>query len=76
MTTDVRWRVGVSHDCIGSGVCAGTAPEHFKLEGGYAEPIAEEVDPDEAVIAAAESCPMEAILVRNAATDEVIAPVD
>jgi len=57
MATDGQWRVSVSSDCIGSGVCAGTAPKHFRLVGGYSEPIAVEVEPDEAVLGAAESCP-------------------
>jgi ferredoxin len=55
-------------------VCAGTAPNHFTLEGGYAVPTAEEVDPDDAVVSAAESCPMEAILVTEIGSDKVIAP--
>lgn len=75
MATDSRWRVSVdSGTCIGSGVCAGTAPNHFTLEGGYAVPVAGEVDPDDAVVNAAESCPMEAILVTEVGTDKVIAP--
>ena len=76
MATDGQWRVSVSSDCIGSGVCAGTAPKHFRLVGGYSEPIAVEVEPDEAVLGAAESCPMGAILVSEAATGKVLAPED
>jgi len=75
VTTDNRWRILVDPGkCIGSGVCAGTAPGHFTLDGGYSVPIADEVDPDEAVVNAAESCPMEAILVRETGSDTVIAP--
>ncbi|SDN52934.1 ferredoxin [Allokutzneria albata] len=69
-----RWLVSVDQNCIGSGMCAGAAPEHFELMDGYARPIKDEVDPDEAVIDAAESCPVEAILVKLASTGEVVAP--
>jgi ferredoxin len=75
--TEGRWQVSIdSGTCIGSGVCAGTAPAYFTLDGGYGTPVANEVDPNEDVVNAAESCPMEAILVRENGTDKVIAPVD
>jgi ferredoxin len=60
--------------CIGSGMCAATAPDHFQLVNGASTPINELVEPAEAVRGAAESCPMEAILVRDAASDQLIAP--
>ncbi|MFB9237698.1 ferredoxin [Plantactinospora siamensis] len=69
------WRVSVDpHRCIGSGICAGTAPEHFRLVDGLSTPLAEVVDPTEPVIDAAESCPVEAITVRDSADDRLIAP--
>ncbi|GAA4017538.1 hypothetical protein GCM10022247_46080 [Allokutzneria multivorans] len=70
------WLVTVDQNCIGSGMCAGAAPDHFELMDGYARAIKDEVDPDEAVIDAAESCPVEAILVKHAASGEVVAPTD
>jgi ferredoxin len=61
-----RWRLRVDADaCIGSGSCAGIAPRHFRLDGHVSTPVRETVAPDESVIAAAESCPAEAIFVYD-----------
>ncbi|MEV4757363.1 ferredoxin [Micromonospora sp. NPDC049559] len=69
------WRVGVDpRRCIGTGICAGTAPEHFQLVGGLSTPLADVVEPADPVIDAADSCPVEAITVRDAADDRLIAP--
>ncbi|GIF66388.1 hypothetical protein Ais01nite_44230 [Asanoa ishikariensis] len=63
------WKVEVSPACIGTGVCAGTAPRHFALgPDGRSRPLAASVDADEAVLGAAASCPMEAIAVTDADT--------
>lgn len=60
------WRVSVdAGTCIGSGICAGSAPEYFQLEGVTSRPVRDEVDPADEVLNAAESCPVEAILVRD-----------
>ncbi|GAB2791803.1 ferredoxin [Amycolatopsis magusensis] len=62
----MSWRISVSgDDCIASGMCAALAPEYFELETEHAEPIAPEVEPDELVLDAADSCPVQAILVRD-----------
>jgi ferredoxin len=72
-----QWRLEVDrHTCISSGMCAGIAPGHFELEGDGAHALADVVDQDEAVIDAAESCPVEAIKVFNAASSELVSPVD
>jgi ferredoxin len=69
------WRLAVDPDtCIGSGMCTGIAPALFKLSGGVSVPVAERVAADPAAIDAAESCPVEAITVRDAADDRLIAP--
>ncbi|WFE54778.1 ferredoxin [Micromonospora sp. WMMD1155] len=69
------WRIGVdARRCIGTSICAGTAPEHFRLVDGLSAPRAEVVAPDEVVIDAADSCPVEAITVRDADDDRLIAP--
>jgi ferredoxin len=69
------WRLSVDSGlCMGTGVCAGTAPRHFTLVDGVSTPLTEVVEPDDAVVDAAESCPMEAITVREAATKQIIAP--
>ncbi|MFE7133721.1 ferredoxin [Streptomyces sp. NPDC057638] len=58
-----RWRVEVDRGvCIGSGMCAGTAPEGFRLDGArQAHPVTEETDESDGVLSAAENCPVEAI---------------
>ncbi|MET8088358.1 ferredoxin [Micromonospora sp. NPDC005197] len=69
------WRIGVdSGRCIGTSICAGTAPEHFRLVGGLSEPLADVVAPADVVLDAADSCPVEAITVRDATDDRLIAP--
>lgn len=70
-----KWRIEVDRGaCLGSGMCTGLAPEHFTLVDGRSSPIAEVVQPDDLLIDAAESCPIEAILVRAADTGEVLSP--
>jgi ferredoxin len=62
------WKVTVNRDtCVGSGVCIGTAPHHFRLDDNRSRAIAEIVDPDDDVLAAAEMCPTESITVYDAA---------
>nr|WP_204341824.1 ferredoxin [Micromonospora terminaliae] len=60
--------------CIGSGICAGVAPRHFELVDGLSRPVAERIAADEAVLDAAESCPMEAIVVSEVESLRRIAP--
>ncbi|MET7423228.1 ferredoxin [Dactylosporangium sp. NPDC005555] len=65
------WRITVDHTCIGSGSCAGIAPDRFELDDvqGRAHPVRQDVAPDdEAVLDAMASCPMEAISVVDLAT--------
>lgn len=70
-----RWRVEVDQQtCIGSGLCAGSAPDHFALDEAAARPLADEIEPSDVVVDAADSCPVEAIKVSNAANGSVIAP--
>jgi ferredoxin len=67
----------VDHDaCIGSGVCAGTVPNFFRLVNDKSEPIEAEIEPDEEVLDAANSCPMEAIRVIEVASGAVLAPLE
>jgi ferredoxin len=66
--SDEQWRVAVDQDtCMGAGVCAGTAPDRFRLVGGRSSPVDEQVEPDQLLLDVAESCPTEAITVRDAA---------
>jgi ferredoxin len=69
------WRLAVDADtCIGSGICAGLAPALFTLSGGVSSAVPVPIAPDPAAVDAAESCPVEAIAVRDAADDHLIAP--
>jgi ferredoxin len=67
------WRVRVDKTCIGSGSCVGVAPTHFVMgEDRRSHPRVERVQPDEAVLDAVASCPVEAITVIDQETGEVI----
>ncbi|WP_155371163.1 ferredoxin [Catellatospora vulcania] len=71
-----QWKVAVDRDrCIGSGLCAGTAPDYFALVDKKSTPLRDLVDPDESVSDAADCCPVEAILVTDPTTGDTIAPV-
>jgi ferredoxin len=63
-----RWRVTVDREvCLGSGVCAASAPEHFRLDGGRSRAIREDIEADEIVLDVANTCPAEAITVYGPA---------
>jgi ferredoxin len=69
-----EWQVQVDREaCIGTGMCASSAAAYFRLENGKSTAVRDYVEPDELVVDAAESCPMEAILVRDG-DGVVIAP--
>lgn len=71
----MSWRVQVDPEvCIGSGICAGTAPEQFELVAGKARSRRETIGPDDRVLDAAQSCPVEAISVRDLAAGTDLAP--
>ncbi|MER7234250.1 ferredoxin [Streptomyces olivaceus] len=71
-----HWRLEADHDaCLGTGICAGIAPDHFQVIDGRSVPSAEETPPDEAVRDAVESCPMEALRILDAGNGEVLAPL-
>jgi ferredoxin len=70
-----QWRIDVDRElCAGTGLCVGTAAGRLRLDAGRARPVREVVEPDQAVVDAAETCPMEAITVRSLTTGEVLAP--
>lgn len=67
------WRVSVSDACIGSESCVALAPGHFGLgTDRRAHPVAADIPPEEAVLDAAISCPVEAITVLNRSTGEPV----
>lgn len=66
--SEERWRVAVDHGkCMGTGVCAGTAPDRFRLADGKSTPVDELAEPEPLLLDVAESCPTEAITVHDAA---------
>ncbi|WP_399091586.1 ferredoxin [Streptomyces sp. BBFR2] len=71
-----RWHLEVDHGvCIGSGLCAATAPDRFRLDTARrSHPAAPETDASETVLAAAEGCPVEAITLTLAPDGEAIFP--
>ncbi len=73
MTPVTSWRLEVTPDCIASGVCLALAADEFVLgDDGRAHPVREVVGERETVLDAAASCPMEAILIRDAVTNEPV----
>lgn len=70
----LRWRLRVTEDCGGCGMCTRVAPRAFHLVDGRAQARHGEVAPDDAVSAAAELCPMNAIEVLDANTGAGVTP--
>lgn len=62
--------------CIGAASCAAIAPFTFEMddENKAVFVIAENVDEDDAILAAAQSCPVFAIVVKDAETGEQVFP--
>ncbi|MDT0453965.1 ferredoxin [Streptomyces hesseae] len=73
---DLRWRVTVDRTrCVGSGLCASVAPGAFRLdERRRSSPVEESTAPSEAVLEAAEGCPVEAIRIRGREGERVFPP--
>ncbi|WP_308354950.1 ferredoxin [Streptomyces sp. MUM 203J] len=63
------WSLDVDRDrCMGSGMCAALAPQLFRLDaGGRGEPVRDAVSADDLALDAADSCPAQAITVRDGA---------
>jgi ferredoxin len=63
-----HWRITVDRDaCLGSGICAATAPRRFRLEDGKSRTLQEDTEPDDDVLDVADMCPAEAITVYDTA---------
>ncbi|WP_412539333.1 ferredoxin [Longispora sp. K20-0274] len=72
-----QWQVSVDRfGCIGSGMCAASAAEFFELDtSGKSRALSEKIDPDDRVLDAAVSCPVEAIRLVDTATGAEV-PLD
>ncbi|ATW47333.1 ferredoxin [Streptomyces xantholiticus] len=69
------WELSVERThCQGSGVCVSLAPGHFTLRDGRADPVQRLVEAEEAILEAAETCPMEAVFVRGSTSGRQLAP--
>ncbi|WP_069768975.1 ferredoxin [Streptomyces sp. LUP30] len=71
-----RWRVEVDRSlCIGSAQCVHHAPDGFRLDTArQSHPADPDTDANERVLAAAESCPVEAIMITLAGNGEPVFP--
>lgn len=71
-----RYRVTVKRDlCIGAASCAALAPNTFLMDDENIAVIMEkEWDEDELILAAAQSCPVFAIIIEDIATGKQIFP--
>jgi len=73
-----KYRIEIDREaCIGDGLCVDEAPGTFEMDD---EEIAVVIDPEgddpETILAAAESCPSEAIILYDAETGAKVWPED
>ncbi|MFD7012918.1 ferredoxin [Streptomyces sp. NPDC059161] len=73
-----RWHVEVDRSvCIGSGMCVNHAPAGFELDAArQSHPTMPDTDANEQILAAAEGCPVEAILITLRDSRETVFPPD
>ncbi|MFI6640028.1 ferredoxin [Streptomyces sp. NPDC050504] len=71
-----RWHVEVDRSvCVGSGACAGHAPDGFRLDAArQSVPVEPDTDANERILAAAEGCPVEAIAISLLGSGEPVFP--
>ena len=71
-----RYIIEIKKDlCIGAATCVAIAPNTFKLnENNKAIFLEAEWEDDDVIMAAAQSCPVFAIIIRDAATGKQIFP--
>ncbi len=73
-----KYRIEISReDCTGNGVCMEEAPNTFELDDeNIIVVINPEGDSPEEILAAAEACPTDAIILYDAETGEKVWPKD
>ncbi|MEV2214699.1 ferredoxin [Streptomyces sp. NPDC050997] len=71
-----RWQIEVDRSlCIGSASCLHHAPDGFRLDAGrQSRPVRAEADANEKILAAAEGCPVEAIMITLLGSGEPVFP--
>jgi ferredoxin len=69
------WLLVVDRDvCIGAGACV-AASKRFTLDDDYRSVAVEmSIEPDDAVLSAAQACPVDAICITDATTKKSIYP--
>ncbi|MET9381571.1 ferredoxin [Streptomyces sp. NPDC002928] len=74
--TGDRWHVEVDRSlCIGSAQCLHHAPDGFRLDTArQSHPVDPDTDANERMLAAAEGCPVEAILITLVGSGEPVFP--
>ncbi|CAM5467129.1 MULTISPECIES: ferredoxin [Streptomyces] len=71
-----RWHVEVDRSlCIGSAQCRHHAPDDFRLDSArQSHPAEPDTDAAEQILAAAENCPVEAIVITLLGSGEAVFP--
>ncbi|MQY32861.1 hypothetical protein SRB17_08200 [Streptomyces sp. RB17] len=71
-----RWHVEVDRSvCIGSAQCLHHAPHAFRLDSArQSHPVQADTDAGEPLLEAAESCPVEAIVITLLESGEAVFP--
>jgi ferredoxin len=71
-----RWHVEVDRSvCIGSAQCLHHAPDGFRLDSArQSHPVRPDTDAAEQLLQAAESCPVEAIVITVLGSGEAVFP--
>ncbi|MEU6085724.1 ferredoxin [Streptomyces sp. NPDC047085] len=71
-----RWHVEVDRSvCIGSAQCRHHAPDGFRLDSArQSHPVDPDTDASEQILEAAESCPVEAIVITLTGSGEPVFP--
>ncbi len=73
-----KYRIEIDREaCVGDGLCVDEAPGTFEMDDEeIAVVIDAEGDDPETILAAAEACPSEAIILYDGATGEKVWPED
>lgn len=71
-----KYKIEVDRElCIGDGACCDEAPQVFELDDeSIAIILSADGNTPEEILAAAQSCPVDAIILRDAETDEQVWP--
>jgi ferredoxin len=73
-----KYKIEVDRDlCVGDGACCNEAPQVFEMDDeSIAVVLSTDGNTPEEILAAAQSCPVDAIILTNAETGEKVWPED